>query len=267
MTRRERIAFLLEHLEDVRAGVRERGSGGDHIPLMCRVWNHPSFQELERLVPLLRSEQPTLAWHLLEHSFAPRRWVSACPACGRSTHAWTSTNFHKHGRRNVALVPRVLRITPRSYSPRLSRRRSAGSTSAGTAKCSPGRAAAARGRGVNTPLGAANLRRLLEDASGEEAQLALSYIVWPGEAPDPRVVDEWLRRELRYLVTHAKTKNAHTRSAAMSAVPTVKSALNSRQTTATTYPHNQLSKSNPPFPGARDTRGGVGASIETVKTL
>jgi hypothetical protein len=34
----------------------------------------------------------------------------------------------------------------------------------------------------------------LADATGPEAQLALSFIVWPGEAPDPRIVDEWLRR-------------------------------------------------------------------------
>jgi hypothetical protein len=34
----------------------------------------------------------------------------------------------------------------------------------------------------------------LADATGAEAQLALSFIVWPGEAPDPRLVDEWVRR-------------------------------------------------------------------------
>jgi hypothetical protein len=34
--------------------------------------------------------------------------------------------------------------------------------------------------------------KLLAEATGFEAQLALSYRVWPGEAPDPRVVDEWL---------------------------------------------------------------------------
>ena len=34
----------------------------------------------------------------------------------------------------------------------------------------------------------------LADATGAEAQLALSFNVWPGEAPDPRLVDEWLRR-------------------------------------------------------------------------
>ena len=37
----------------------------------------------------------------------------------------------------------------------------------------------------------------LADATGREAQLALSFIVWPSEAPDPRVVDEWLRGRQR----------------------------------------------------------------------
>jgi hypothetical protein len=37
----------------------------------------------------------------------------------------------------------------------------------------------------------------LADATGPEAQLALSFIVWPGEAPDPRMVDEWLRGRQR----------------------------------------------------------------------
>ena len=35
----------------------------------------------------------------------------------------------------------------------------------------------------------------LTDATGDEAQLALSFLVWPEECPDPRVVDEWLQRE------------------------------------------------------------------------
>jgi hypothetical protein len=55
VTRRERIAFLLEHFHDVLAGVRDRGSGGEHVPLMCRAWNAPGYQELERLLPLLGS--------------------------------------------------------------------------------------------------------------------------------------------------------------------------------------------------------------------
>ena len=39
-----------------------------------------------------------------------------------------------------------------------------------------------------------NLRYFMVGASPREAQLALSYLVWPKEAPDPRLVDEWVRR-------------------------------------------------------------------------
>jgi hypothetical protein len=39
-----------------------------------------------------------------------------------------------------------------------------------------------------------NLRYFMVGATPREAQLALSYLVWPKEAPDPRLVDEWVRR-------------------------------------------------------------------------
>ena len=38
-----------------------------------------------------------------------------------------------------------------------------------------------------------SLHVLLGDATGEEAQLALSLYVWPEDCPDPRVVDAWVR--------------------------------------------------------------------------
>jgi hypothetical protein len=40
-----------------------------------------------------------------------------------------------------------------------------------------------------------NIGELLGELEGEDAQLVLSYIVWPGGAPLPSVVDEWVRRE------------------------------------------------------------------------
>jgi hypothetical protein len=120
VTRHERIRFLLEHLEDVRAGVRD-GSGKDaiHIPLMCRAWNSVSFQELERLLPLLRAEQPRLASHLSRTFFAPRRRMLTCPRCNGTVEVWASANFHRHGHKNIALVPRVLRIIPLDVSAQL----------------------------------------------------------------------------------------------------------------------------------------------------
>jgi hypothetical protein len=39
------------------------------------------------------------------------------------------------------------------------------------------------------------LGKLLVEVTSLEAQLTLSYLVWPGEAPDPRVVDAWVRRQ------------------------------------------------------------------------
>ena len=48
--------------------------------------------------------------------------------------------------------------------------------------------------GVTRNGGPVDLRGLLKDATAAEAQLALSLIVWPSQAPDPRVVDEWVRR-------------------------------------------------------------------------
>lgn len=48
-----------------------------------------------------------------------------------------------------------------------------------------------------------SLREFMAEATSREAQLALSYIVWPEEAPDPRLLDEWLRREEAGLVTAA----------------------------------------------------------------
>jgi hypothetical protein len=48
---------------------------------------------------------------------------------------------------------------------------------------------------VTFPRGA-SLRMFLEEATPEECQLALSYLVWPDEAPDPRLVDEYVRRQL-----------------------------------------------------------------------
>lgn len=117
--RRERIAFLLEHLEDVRAGVRDSAGSGEHIPLMCRAWNSPGYQELERLLPLLRSECPALAWHVTQTYFAERRRVRVCPRCDARVDVWSSTAFHTHGRKRVALVARVVRVVPEQVRPEL----------------------------------------------------------------------------------------------------------------------------------------------------
>ena len=79
---------------------------------MCAAWNSPSYRELERLLTLLLAERPRLALHLSRTYVAPRRRVLMCPRCSWITDIWASANFHRHGRSNVALVPRVLRVIP-----------------------------------------------------------------------------------------------------------------------------------------------------------
>lgn len=42
---------------------------------------------------------------------------------------------------------------------------------------------------------ASSLRMVLEEATAEQAQLALSLLIWPTVAPMPSVVDEYVRRQ------------------------------------------------------------------------
>ncbi len=112
MTRRERIAFLLDHFQDVRAGVRDRGSGGDHIPLMCRVWNHPSYQELERLLPLLGSDARPLHRAVVGMYVYPRFVRRAvCPKCGvvKAPHNVGEVHRHAH-KKSASFVARMVRV-------------------------------------------------------------------------------------------------------------------------------------------------------------
>ena len=118
MDRTERIRFLLTHLEDVRAGLRDsNGAEGVHVPLMCRAWNSASYQELERLLPQLRAAHPRLSSHLHHQYLAPRRRVKACPRCEGVIEVWHSANFHTHGRKSVALTPKVVRVVPPGVRP------------------------------------------------------------------------------------------------------------------------------------------------------
>ena len=112
MTRRERIAFLLEHFHDVLAGVRDKGLGGEHVPLMCRAWNAPSYQELERLLPLLSADARPL-YRALVGMYVYPRFVrrAVCPRC-RAVKAPTLVGeLHSHaGRKSTAFVARMVRV-------------------------------------------------------------------------------------------------------------------------------------------------------------
>lgn len=105
--------LLLENYVDVEAsGLRDVRGDGEHLPLMSRCWNHPSYRELDRLLVALRDEHRHLYWHLAQtYFYSPQRRVRQCPRCKVMMHSWTqSPNFHKHGRTDVPIVPRVVRI-------------------------------------------------------------------------------------------------------------------------------------------------------------
>jgi len=114
MTKTERIVMLLEWYVDVEAqGMRDgRSSDGEHLPLMSRAWNHPSYRELDRLLDLMRREQRHLYWHLSQtYLYSTKRRVLECPRCRSVVPSWYSGGyFHKHGNSNVAIVPKVVSV-------------------------------------------------------------------------------------------------------------------------------------------------------------
>ena len=118
MTTRDRITVLLEYLLDVREGLpeRERGRSDELLALMCKAWNSAPYQELERLLPLLRQAEPELYWHLAErwlrYGEARRAW---CRKCGFHPAAEIG-KIHAHPPgRAVALRP----VIERSWHPRM----------------------------------------------------------------------------------------------------------------------------------------------------
>jgi len=113
--RRERIVVLLENYVDVESGMRDRRGSGEPLPLMCRAWRVPrqGYPELDHQLNEMRNQAPTLYWHLAHtYFYAPRRRVLQCQRCKAVMPSWQkTTHFHKHGHSNVAVVPRVVRVT------------------------------------------------------------------------------------------------------------------------------------------------------------
>ena len=111
-SRRELIVVLLDNYVDVEAqGMRDQRGDGEHLPLMSRCWNHPSYRELDRLLGRMKDERTHLYWHLAETYFrATHRRVLQCPRCRGVMPAWSSVSFHKHGHSSVAVVPKVIRV-------------------------------------------------------------------------------------------------------------------------------------------------------------
>jgi hypothetical protein len=120
VTRRERIAFLLEHFHDVLAGVRDRGLGGEHVPLTCRAWNAPSYQELERLLPLLSVEARPLYRAVVGTYVYPRPVRRAvCPKCGVVTPPQLVGELHIHqNRKSATFIARMTRVPSYPVPPR-----------------------------------------------------------------------------------------------------------------------------------------------------
>lgn len=111
--------MLLDNYVDVESGMRDRRGTGEHVPLMCAAWNHPSYRELDRLLGVMKTERRHLYWHLSETYFrSSMRRVLQCPRCRGIVPTWHSANFHKHGHSNVAVVPRVVRVIRESVEER-----------------------------------------------------------------------------------------------------------------------------------------------------
>lgn len=109
----ERLRILLENYVDVvEQGLRDQRGEGEHLPMMSRAWNHASYRELDRVLVQLREREPPLYWHLSQlYVYAPTRRVLVCanPHCTATFPSWVRVSFHKHGRRHVPFVPRVIR--------------------------------------------------------------------------------------------------------------------------------------------------------------
>jgi hypothetical protein len=83
---------------------------------MCKAWNSPPYQELERLLPLMRGAEPLAYWHLserwLRYGEVRRAW---CRKCG--SHPATEIgkiHAHRPGR-SVTLRP----LIERSWHPHM----------------------------------------------------------------------------------------------------------------------------------------------------
>jgi hypothetical protein len=111
------ILTLLEHYRDVLEGIYDRGQADDILALMCRAWNSPAYQTLERLLERMKHERPWLRAHLLRrylHFQEVRR--AYCRKCGLHPPVKVgSVHRHPPGR-SVTLTPVVARVTPDDVS-------------------------------------------------------------------------------------------------------------------------------------------------------
>lgn len=112
MNRREQIERLLWHYRDVCEGIYDDVDGtGEPTSFMCVAWNHPAYQELERLLHVMHERWPRLrqAVRVRYERYSEKR-VAWCKKCGAHP-AWHSGRVHRHPPgRSIALKPHVVRI-------------------------------------------------------------------------------------------------------------------------------------------------------------
>jgi hypothetical protein len=73
--------------------------------------NSPAYQELERLLPLLRADAPAAHKAVVAmFVYLSFRRRAVCPRCGAVAPPHAIGQPHRHGRKTVALVPRMVRV-------------------------------------------------------------------------------------------------------------------------------------------------------------
>lgn len=133
MTRRQEIiATLLEWYEAVRDSWNDGTGAGDYgLPMLCPVYNHPSYRELDRLLSELRPAEPILYWNITQrYLYAPTKVVLRCPKCGPKPERFEAALLHardhmqmpdevhhKHGGTLVKLNPVRVRVPSFAISP------------------------------------------------------------------------------------------------------------------------------------------------------
>jgi len=113
----EFVATLLHHYRDVLEGIPdgEHNRSDDLLALMCRAWNHPSYQRLETLLAEMPGSLRAAVRVRFERYSEVR--VAWCRKCGQHP-AWHVGRVHSHPPgRSVVLRPRVVRVMHPSDSP------------------------------------------------------------------------------------------------------------------------------------------------------
>ena len=106
MTRRQEIiATLLEWYEAVLYSWQDGMGSGDYgYPMANPAWNHSSYRELERLLIVMREDEPIIYWNIMQrYLYAPSKVVLRCSVCGPAPKKATPLAPHA-SRREAAQV-------------------------------------------------------------------------------------------------------------------------------------------------------------------